>query len=226
MIYPIPDILADDERERIVQALSRLNFVDGKATAGTAIGEFKHNLEMMAPQARLMLSEAITSALTRSESFMALAMPRQISPLLFNCYQPEMFYGDHVDEPLMGTPPNRLRADLSMTVFLSPPDSYDGGELLINTDGPTLAVKLPAGHMVLYPSDTLHRVAPVTRGARLAAVGWIQSEIRRADQRGVLWELTRAQQLLVEAGQTGDAGSPFNRIGKARVNLTRMWAEL
>lgn len=230
MIYPIPDILAPAELAQVRALLAARSFADGRATVGAALHDSKRNLELPSHNAEApevaQAAQIVAAALVRSDAFMELALPRRITPLLFNRYEPGMFYGPHVDESLMGEPPNRLRCDLSLTVFVSAPEEYEGGELLINCDGPMVAAKQPAGHMVLYPADTVHRVAPVTAGSRLAAVGWVMSEVRRPDQRAILWDLKRSCDALVLAGLTQDPNGAFQRIGKVRANLLRMWAEL
>lgn len=229
MIYPIPDILSPDELAQLRRLLAAEPFADGRATVGAALHGMKRNLELPSHGAGLPgtaeAARIVAAALVRSEAFMELALPRRITPLLFNRYEPGMFYGAHVDESLMGEGPTRLRCDLSLTVFVSAPDEYEGGELLINCDGPTVAAKQPAGHMVLYPADTLHQVAPVTAGVRVAAVGWVMSEIRRPDQRAILWELKRSRDELALAGLTQDPNGAYHRISKVRTNLLRMWAE-
>ncbi len=230
MIYPIPDILTAPELTDVRALLARRSFADGRGTVGEALHGAKRNLEL--PSHRTEAPETaqaariVAAALVRSDAFMELALPRRITPLLFNRYETGMFYGAHVDESVMGEPPERLRCDLSLTVFVSAPDEYEGGELVINCDGPAVAAKLPAGHMVLYPADTVHRVAPVTAGTRLAAVGWVMSEVRRADQRAILWDLKRSRDELALAGHTQNPDGAFHRLGKVRANLLRMWADL
>src|SRR5258707_1379666 len=154
MIYPIPDILSADELAQVRGLLERLPFADGRETVGAALHASKRNLEMPSHGAgaaeAVQAAQIVAAGLIRCEPFMQLAMPRRITPILFNRYEPGMFYGPHVDESLMGEQPDRFRCDLSFSVFLSAPDEYEGGELLINCDGPTIAAKQPAGHLVLY----------------------------------------------------------------------------
>ncbi|HFD15072.1 MAG TPA: Fe2+-dependent dioxygenase, partial [Rhodospirillales bacterium] len=151
------------------------------------------------------------------------ALPHRVAVPFYARYRPGMAYGEHVDDPVMGPPGGRYRSDVSITVFLNAPEEYDGGELVIETTYGPRAVKLPAGHAVLYPSSSRHRVAEVTRGERLVAVTWVQSLVRDPARREVLFELDRARRALIEADP---AAEPARRVQAAYANLVRMWAEV
>jgi PKHD-type hydroxylase len=147
-------------------------------------------------------------------------LPRRFAPPLFARYVPGMQFGTHMDNPLMG--PDHMRADVSVTIFLSNPEDYDGGELVMETSGGETAYKLPAGSAVTYPTTMLHRVEPVTRGTREVAVTWAQSLVRSADQREILFDLERTARTIFER----DGKSPeFDLINKSAANLKRMWVD-
>ncbi len=219
MIICIQQVLAFSEREQLSQLLTHASFVDGKATAGWHARAVKNNLQLAASEDALLSATDIVSQASMShELFGMAARPKQLSPILFSKYLGGMRYGSHVDDAFMGN----LRSDLSYTLFLSDPSSYDGGELVIDQTQGEQEFKLQAGDMILYPSTTLHRVEPVTRGERLAAVGWVQSRIRRADQRELLFDLERARLTLF--GREGKSAE-FDLISKSFTNLLRMWGE-
>jgi PKHD-type hydroxylase len=215
----LADVLSPDGVAATMTRAAKLHFVDGRSTAGWAATTVKHNLQADAAGGPLdALRQTLTSSIAGHALFALAARPQAFAPLLISRYEPGMSYGSHVDDAMMGD----LRADLSFTLFLSPADSYDGGELVMESAAGEQAVKLPAGSMVLYPSTTLHRVAPVTRGVRLAAVGWVQSLIRDAHKREILFDLETARRALFTArGKTNE----FDLLSKCASNLIRMWAE-
>lgn len=210
---------------RIRAALAQANFVDGKATAGPAAAPRKQNQQATKATNPALAEhqQAIEAALMRNEAFRTWAMPARLAAPMFNRYEPGMFYGDHVDNAIMGAGPTTLRTDMSVTVFLSEPGEYDGGELVINSDLSGQAVKLPAGSAIVYPSDTIHRVQPVTRGVRLAAVTWVQSMIRDERQRALLAELSG---LARWARNVAPESREAIQLGKVRANLMRMWSDV
>lgn len=219
MILCIPRVLAPDQLTRIVGTLQSAPFVDGRVTANEHAGSVKENMQLdeQAP-CHQELSAVVTAAVRDNSIFQLAAYPKTLLSLRFNRYSDGMRYGEHVDDPLS----NGARSDISLTVFLTDPDTYDGGELVINAGGVEQPVKLTAGSLVLYPSNTLHRVEPVTRGERLAAVGWVQSLIRDPARRELLFELDMARRSLLRAhGKTKE----FDSITKSVANLVRMWAE-
>jgi len=170
--------------------------------------------------------KAVRAAFTRNLTFQMAVRPRYIHPVIFNRYETGMNYGRHVDEPLMsvaGASPPQMRSDISFTLFLSDPTVYEGGELIIGSGGVEQSFKLPTGALIAYPSSTIHRVMPLTSGVRLAAIGWVQSEVRDSGQRAILYDLDR-----VRRGIFGKEGKTeaFDLLTKCHANLLRMWAEL
>lgn len=199
----IPDVLTADEVTAFREALRSANWIDGRATAGYISAAAKHNrqLDERDPLA-VTLGHRVLEALERHALFAAAALPRKIVPPLFNCYAGGETYGDHIDGAIRPLPGSfaRLRTDLSATLFLSAPEEYDGGELVIQTrPACTERIKLPAGHLLLYPATFVHRVEPVRRGERLASFFWIESMIRSNEERTLLWDLQLAIGALPEA---------------------------
>ena len=195
-----------------------LAFEDGAKSAGRFAREVKANDQAAPSDARDAVLAAAGRALQANPLFVAAARPKGITPLILSRYRKGQTYGLHVDDALMGN----VRTDISFTLFLSEPDTYEGGALIIEDSLEARAVKLAAGSVFLYPSTTLHRVEPVTSGERLAIVGWVQSRIRQAAQREILFDLDRAiAQLHAEAGKS----AMFDTLCKTRSNLLRMWAE-
>lgn len=210
MLLPIADILTPDDLAAIAGRLAGLSFSDGRATAGAVARTVKSNEQATGPDAAA-LRDFLLAAVKRNPVLEAAARPAKFGPALISRYQPGMTYGRHVDNPFM----DGVRADLSFTLFLSAPDTYDGGELALDLPGGSQSIKLPAGCLVLYPSTTIHEVLPVTRGERLAFVGWIESRVRGADQREALFDLARAR-----AGVSGEAGLLLQKL---EANLLRWW---
>lgn len=200
------------------EAAEALDFADGAATAGALARRVKANDQAVASPERDALLAKVSAVVTAHTVFLSAARPLRISPLILSRYREGQTYGLHVDDALM----QGLRADLSFTLFLSEPESYDGGALVIEDSFETRAVKLGAGEMILYPSTTLHRVEPVTRGARLAVVGWVQSRVRDSGQREILFDLDRS----IADLQAGGSAALLDRLAKTRSNLLRMWAEV
>ncbi len=220
MILVIQNVLTPDNVTQIRAKLDTMKFVDGTATAGWHAKLVKKNLQADRAQPDYMpLNKAVTEALMRQPTFRMAARPRQITPLLFSRYRDEMEYGTHVDDPIM----YNLRSDVSFTLFLSEPDEYEGGELVMESTAGEQKFKPPAGQMIIYPSTTLHRVEPVKRGERVAAVGWCQSQVREPGQREILYDLDMARRALFDKdGKTRE----FDVISKAHANLMRMWADI
>ncbi len=224
MIVPIPNVLTPDELEKARDHLASAQWGDGRVTAGPQSAKVKHNLQLAedSDEARA-LGDLLLRALERNALFVTAALPRVVFPPLFNRYEEGMSFGAHVDNAMRPLPrsPRRMRTDLSATVFLN--DDYDGGELLIEDTFGVQSVKLAPGHMVLYPATSLHRVAPVTRGARIAAFFWIQSMVKDDAERRILFDLDRA---IVElAGTTPDHPS-LVRLTAVYHNLVRKWGEV
>jgi PKHD-type hydroxylase len=165
------------------------------------------------------LEQLVSSSLYANSLFQAFAVPRRIRPPLFSRYEPGMSYGDHVDSAIINDQGQLLRADLAVTLFLSPPESYDGGELIIRQGAGQVEIKLAPGDAVIYPADTLHQVAPVTRGVRMAAVTWVQTAVQDSRMRAILFDLFLATQQ-AEAGEL-----PTLLLAKSYHNLVRITAE-
>ena len=223
MLLKIEGLLSTAEVARIRESLAGATFVDGRLTAGEAVRDVKNNLQATGQEK--LLDEArqlITVALLKNEAFTSRVLPRRLLPPMFNRYDSGMEYGGHVDNAIMGAG-EPLRVDISITVFLSDPKDYDGGALLINSDGDPHKVKLAAGSVVVYESTTIHKVEPVTRGSRLAAVIWAQSFVRDGARREILQELAEAARW---ARTVSPGSQEAMKISKVRANLMRMWAEL
>lgn len=213
------DMLAALQRELESDAL----FVDGRKTAGWHAREVKRNEQADGNQAGVRdWRHKVGEAIRRHPLFQMAARPARMTPVRFSRYQQGMHYGNHVDDPVMGGD-QPLRTDLSFTLFIESPETYDGGELITDTSAGEQRYKLPAGAMILYPSSTLHRVEPVTRGRRLAAIGWVQSQVRDPAAREVLFDLdTARRQLFEREGKSHE----FDLVTKSLANLQRMWTEI
>lgn len=226
MLLHIPDVLSVSDAAAARGALERADWIDGRVTAGYQSAQTKRNLQLPEehPLAR-ELGTKVIEALERNPLFMGAALPLRVFPPLFNRYDGGQAFGAHVDNAVRqvkGTS-HRIRTDLSATLFLTPPADYQGGELIIEDTYGTQSVKLPAGHMVLYPSTSLHQVQPVTAGSRISSFFWIQSMIRDDGRRTLLFDLDMAIQRL--AGEAPDHPSAVQLTGVYH-NLIRMWAEL
>ena len=214
----IGNVLSAEEIKLVRAALKRARFIDGRATAGFAARMVKNNRQAEGARSLDTIRKLVAERVLGNEVFRLAVRPKALSPLLFSRYEKNMHYGSHVDDALM----QGMRTDVSFTLFLSEPDSYDGGELVIESASGEDAVKLAAGSLVAYPSTTLHHVAPVTRGVRLAAVGWARSYIRDGAQRELLFDLdTARRQLFAREGKSAE----FDLLSKSFANLMRMWVE-
>lgn len=225
MLIRIPNVLSAAEVARCREALEQAPWEDGRQSAGYLSAAVKRNGQLPDndPTAR-RLGEMILAALEKNALFTAAALPLKLLPPLFNRYADGQSYGPHVDgaiRPVTGTP-YRIRTDLSATLFLSDPDSYDGGGLVVSDTFGERSTRLPAGDMVLYPGTSLHSVEPVKRGVRLAAFFWIQSMVRDDGQRTILFELDSSIQKL--AVDVPDHAALVNLAGVYH-NLLRCWAD-
>lgn len=225
MIVQIPQLLdpgaVRDARARLLAA----PWVDGLVTAGHQGAQVKRNRQLAEGSAlAIELGDTVLAALERHPLFISAALPARVYPPMFNRYEDGETFGSHVDNAVRLLPGSdrRLRTDLSATLFLAEPDDYDGGELLIEDTYGAHSVKLPAGDLLLYPSTSLHRVEPVTRGSRLACFFWVQSMVRDAGQRALLFDLDTSIQRLA---QTGADESARLQLTGCYHNLLRMWAE-
>ena len=219
MLLVVENLLSNQDVVALRAAALGLTFGDGRATAGRFAQEVKANDQALAcPDLDAILGQ-VETALSASAVFRSAARPRAISRLILSRYRVGQTYGLHIDDALM----QGLRTDLSFTFFLAEPDTYDGGALVIEDTFEARAIKLNAGELILYPATTLHRVEPVTRGERLAVVGWVQSLVRDGAQREVLFDLDQAVDACFAAeGKTAQ----FDRLAKTRANLLRMWVDL
>lgn len=225
MLIQIEGVLTKDQVARFRQTLAATPWVDGKVTAGEQSAQAKRNLQIPedSPAAR-ELGEIILGALGRHETFVSAALPLRVFPPLFNRYDPGMGFDTHVDNSIRFAGPVRYRTDVSATLFLSEPDEYEGGELIIEDTYGEHAVKLPAGDLVLYPSSSLHRVAPVAAGSRWASFFWMQSMIREDARRALLHDMDNAIRAL--STQVGQTDPSVVALAGTYHNLIRMWAEV
>ncbi|TWO72667.1 Fe2+-dependent dioxygenase [Caenimonas sedimenti] len=225
MLITFP-LLTPEELQQARRLLAGASWSDGRASAGDQAAQAKRNEQLPADcEASLALQSLVTAALDRSPRFLAAALPRKLFPPRFNRYRgASNHYGPHVDSAVRFAEHGvRVRTDLSCTVFLSAPESYDGGELAIHSPGASPErVKLPAGHAVLYPGTSVHEVTPVTRGERLASFFWVESMVRRDDQRRLLLELDDA--LVALRTEHGESAATVALTGTYH-NLLRMWAD-
>jgi len=226
LLLAIPDVLTAEQVAHARELLATVEWVDGRVTAGHQSSRTKDNVQIPEnhPVAR-QLGELILTALGQNPLFISAALPSRVFPPLFNRYSGGQSFGTHVDNAIrqVTSTGNRIRTDLSATLFFAHPDEYDGGELVVEDTYGTHSVKLPAGHMVLYPSTSLHHVRPVTRGARVSSFFWIQSMIREDSQRTLLFDLDMAIQRLNRDIADHPSAVQFTGIYH---NLLRQWAEL
>ncbi len=214
----IGNVLSADEVKLVRETLAQATFEDGRATAGFAARLVKNNKQAANDRKTETVRELVTERILGNEVFRLAVRPKALASVMFSAYEPGMEYGSHVDDALM----QGVRTDISFTLFLSDPESYDGGELVIESAAGDDAVKLAAGSMVAYPSTTLHHVAPITRGVRLAAVGWARSFVRDGAQREMLFDLdTARRQLFAREGKSAE----YDLVSKSLANLLRMWVE-
>jgi len=218
MMLVIADILSKAEVAAICAVAEGMAFGDGKSTAGAIARRVKANDQAL-PSADLeAIRGKVSTALLAHPVLVSAARPRALTPQILSRYQRGQSYGLHVDDALM----SGIRADLSYTLFLGDPESYAGGALVIADSAEERAFKLKAGDLILYPSTTLHRVEPVTDGTRLAMVGWLQSWVKAADEREILFDLDRA---IASLGAAEDERALGALLGKTRSNLIRKWAD-
>jgi PKHD-type hydroxylase len=228
MLLQIPEVLSAAELERIAALLARAEpeWSDGRATAGPQAATVKHNQQLPWRSASTQALQAIVlPALQRHAVFFSAALPKRILPPMFNRYGGEAnSYGDHIDQAVRVLPDGsgRVRSDISCTVFLADPAGYGGGELVIEDSFGPQRVKLPAGHAVIYPGSSVHRVEPVTRGQRVASFFWIESMVRSAEQRRLLFDMDMALMRLRQ--QHGETPEAVTLTGTYH-NLLRLWAD-
>lgn len=226
MLLHIPAVFSREEVTRIRQALEAASWVDGKVTAGHQSAKAKNNLQLPEDSPLVKeISQAMLERLWGNPLFMSAALPNKVFPPLFNCYRSGDDFGYHIDNAVRQVKGSveRVRTDLSSTLFFSDPDEYDGGELTIQDTFGVQQIKLPAGDLVLYPASSLHKVAPVTRGARFASFFWTQSLVRDDSQRTLLFEMDSAIQQLTSDVPEHPA---LTQLTGSYHNLLRRWAEV
>jgi PKHD-type hydroxylase len=227
MLICVPDILSKADVTEFRAVMDAAVWEDGRSTAGAQSAEVKKN-EQLPPNGETSrkLGERVVKALAASPLFIAAAVPLHIFPPLFNRYGQGQHFGVHVDNAVRGDhlTGTRIRTDLSVTLFLSEPDEYDGGELIVEDYYGSHEVKLPAGHLVLYPATSLHTVTPITRGVRVASFFWLQSMIRDGHARSLIFDLDNAIQGLVP--RLGHNDPELVKLTGIYHNLIRYWAEL
>jgi PKHD-type hydroxylase len=226
MMIHIPEVLTPEQVKRCREVMEKAAWVDGRATAGHQSAQVKHNLQLPedSPDAR-ELSSVVAEAVARNNLFMLAVLPKQVFPPLFNRYDAGMTFGAHVDNAIRGHAASgtRIRTDTSATLFISAPEDYDGGELVVEDTYGRHTVKLPAGDMIVYPATSLHHVTPITRGSRIASFFWTQSMIRDEAQRALLFDLDMSIVRL-----SGDHPDHKSVVSLTAVyhNLLRQWAEV
>jgi PKHD-type hydroxylase len=223
MLIRIPAVLNDEQLRAAHRLLAGVAFADGRLSAGSAAKRVKHNEEASAQSRELgQLNQLVMGSLLQHPRYKAAALPHRVATPLYARYAENMEYGAHIDDPVMGEG-TRYRSDIAVTLFLSDPESYVGGELVISTAFGKQYIKYPAGDAVMYPASSRHLVARVTKGVRLVAVTWVQSLVRDAGKRELLFQLHQAREKMLQ--QMPDAEETLH-VDTAYVNLVRMWAEV
>lgn len=224
MITLIPNVLSTAEISTIRNELQHATYIAGASTAGGAAREVKNNQQLSQNTKEYEhLANIVRTAFLRNNMLQAALLPASVTHVMFNRYDQGMQYGPHIDLPLMGVMGNLLRADIAITLFLSDPESYVGGELVTSLGGGMEhKFKEPAGSAITYPANTLHHVAPVTQGTRHAAILWVQSLVRDPARRELLWDLENAQRDIYS--REGKSAA-FEAVNRSHKNLLRMWAE-
>ncbi len=218
----IPALLKPEEMERIERLLPSVEFIDGKATASMAARDVKNNLQAAENNKVLaQVQEIVNEALATSPLFNIAALPKKIHPPIVSKYTTGKYYGWHVDSPVMGKPP--MRTDLAMTIFISDPSTYEGGELILQTASGNVVFKPAKGDAVLYPCQYLHCVNEIRSGERVAVVTWVQSNVASPEQRQILFDINQVHAVLHQK----DMHSPeANLLLQTHSNLFRMWADV
>ena len=223
MLIEIPGILNTKQLVAVQSVLQQCNFTDGKLSAGDNARMYKANEELNASDDQFdALNSVVMTQLVQHPVYLNSALPAKISLPIYARYKRGMSYGPHIDDPVMGGAKSRYRSDISITLFLNNPDDYEGGELCIENAFGNSDIKLPAGHAVLYPSSSRHSVNPVTQGERLVAITWVQSMVRSAEQRQILYQLSQARDQLKSESDS----SAYRQIDDSYTNLVRMWADV
>ena len=225
MMVHIPNVLTPEQVARCRDVMTKAAWVDGNITAGHQSSKVKHNLQLpeSSPEAR-ELGDMVLQALARNSLFVSAVLPKQVLPPLFNRYDAGMVFGSHVDnairEHFTGI---RIRTDVSSTLFISEPEDYDGGELIVEDTYGSHAVKLPAGDMIVYPGTSLHNVTPITRGSRIASFFWTQSLVRDVTKRALLFDMDMS---IIKLTQDHPGHPSLVTLTSCYHNLLREWSEL
>jgi len=224
MLTHIKGILDQNQLATAHKLIAAGKYSDGSTSAGMAARRVKHNEELILDKAQMSeLNNLVMNSLVNHPVYRSAALPLRVAAPYYAHYTQGMSYGSHVDDPIMGMGSELYRSDVSITIFLSSPDDYDGGELVVQTAFGEQQVKLPAGDAVLYPSSSVHRVAEITRGERLVAVSWVQSLVQEPEKRALLHDLNQARETLLR--DKPDAGET-RQVNQSYVNLVRMWADI
>ncbi len=226
MLIHLKNILGPQELSKVQELLVGADYVDGKLSAGRAANQVKSNQELASDDPKIeMLNHIVMGNLVRHKIYQRAALPLKVASPFYACYQQGMYYGEHIDDPVMGTPVagQKYRSDLALTIFLNQPDEYQGGELSIQTDYGLQLIKYAAGDAVMYPATTRHQVNEVTSGKRLVAVTWVQSMVKDAEQRALLYQLSCAREKLLRKQPTEEH---TKQVDLVYVNLVRQWSEL
>ena len=222
MIVQIKHVLGEKDLKHVQELLQNAQYKDGKLSAGLTAQLVKNNEELSEDKIITELNHIVMGNLVRHPQYQHAALPNRIAVPFYARYKKDMHYGEHIDDPIMGEG-NRYRSDIAITIFLNPPDEYEGGELVIQTLYGDKNIKLPAGDAVLYPASTRHQVTPVTKGERLVAVTWVQSLIKNHEQRDLLYQLSKTREKMLRKDPNSE---DTKRIDNVYVNLVRMWSEV
>ena len=223
MLIQLKNVLGPQELTIVKDLFAKANFVDGKLSAGKVAAGVKNNREVASEDPTIeMLNKVVMGNLLRHPIYQRAALPLHIASPFYACYEADMEYGEHIDDPVMGQQ-QRYRSDLALTIFMNDPDEYQGGELVIQTEYGEQQIKYAAGDAVLYPATTRHRVEKITQGKRLVAVSWIQSLIKDNEQRNLLYQLSCAREKLLRKQSNEEHTKQVDHV---YINLVRRWSEL
>jgi PKHD-type hydroxylase len=226
MMIHVPQVLSPQQVARCRDVMLKAAWVDGRVTAGHQSEKVKNNLQLpeTSDEAR-ELGEMVLAALSRNGLFFSAVLPKQVFPPLFNRYDAGMTFGPHVDNAVRGylNTPLRVRTDVSATLFISAPEDYDGGELVVSDTYGEHAVKLPPGDMIVYPGTSLHHVTPITRGSRIASFFWIQSMVREVEKRAILFDMDKA---IIRLNHDHPNHPSIVELTNVYHNLLRQWTEV
>jgi len=223
LLIQLKQVLGTQQLTAIAELLKKAQFIDGKLSAGDVAATVKNNQELaMNDPLTQQLNALVMTNLLRHKTYQRAALPLRIASPFYACYETGMEYGEHIDDPIMGGQ-DKYRSDIAITIFLNSPEDYDGGELVLQTNLGEQVIKYPAGDAVLYPASSRHRVAQVTRGKRQVAVTWVQSSVRDAEKRELLYQLSCAREKLLRKQPTE---THTKQVDSAYINLVRRWSDV